>query len=138
LLFAQFCGRLFEALGYTTRVSPPGADQGIDVVASEDALGVKPPLLKVQCKSSNSPSSSEQVQALNGALGPTDIGVFIAVGGFTTPAKQVAAGMPRMRLIGPAELVELVVDHYLTLPDEAKTDLPLRRVWMPDRPSVEE
>jgi restriction system protein len=136
--FAQFCGRLFEALGYTTRVSPPGADQGIDVVASEDALGVKPPLLKVQCKSSNSPSSSEQVQALNGALGPTDIGVFIAVGGFTTPAKQVAAGMPRMRLIGPAELVELVVDHYLTLPDEAKTDLPLRRVWMPDRPSVEE
>lgn len=136
--FAQFCGRLLEALGYTTRVSPPGADQGIDIVASEDALGVTPPLLKVQCKSSNSASTSEQVQALNGALGPTDIGLFIAVAGFTTPAKQVAAGMPRMRLIGPAELVQLVVDHYDALPDEAKTDLPLRRVWMPDRPSAEE
>ncbi len=136
--FAEFCGRLLEALQYTTRVSPPGADQGIDIVASEDALGVKPPLLKVQCKSSNGPSTSEQVQALNGALGPTDIGLFIAVGGFTTPAKQVAAGMPRMRLIGPGELVELVVDHYGSLPDEAKTDLPLRRVWMPDRPSAEE
>jgi restriction system protein len=136
--FAEFCGRLFEALGYTCRVSPPGADQGIDIVASEDALGVKQPLLKVQCKSSNSGSSSEQVQALNGALGPTDLGVFIAVGGFTAPARQAAAGMPRMRLIGPAELVELVLDHYPKLPDEAKKDLPLRRVWMPDRPSVQD
>ena len=77
------------------------------------------------------------MQALNGTLSPTDLGVFFAVGGFTAQAKQVAAGMPRMRLIGPAEFVELVLDHYVDLPDEAKQQLPLRRVWMPERPSVE-
>jgi restriction system protein len=135
--FAQFCGWLLEALGYTTQVSPPGADQGIDIIASEDALGVKQPLLKVQCKSGKDAVRSSDVQALNGTLSPTDLGVFFAVGGFTTPAKQVAAGMPRMRLIGPAELVELVLDHYVELPDEAKQRLPLRRVWMPERPSAE-
>jgi predicted Mrr-cat superfamily restriction endonuclease len=41
-----------------------------------------------------------------------------------------------MRLIGPVELVELVLDNYGKLPDEAKQALPLRRVWMPDRPSA--
>jgi restriction system protein len=135
--FAQFCGWLLEALGYTTQVSPPGADQGIDIIASEDALGVKQPLLKVQCKSGKDPVGSPDVQALNGTLSATDLGVFFAVGGFTVPAKQVASGMPRMRLIGPAELVELVLDHYAALPDEAKQQLPLRRVWMPERPSAE-
>lgn len=136
-LFAEFCGRLMQALGYSTRVSPPGADQGVDIVASADPLGVKAPLLKVQCKSSASASGSEQIQALNCALGPEDVGVFIAVGGFTAPARQVAADMPGMRLIGPTKLVELILEHYPGLPDEAKTDIPLRRVWMPDRPNAE-
>ena len=134
--FAQFCGWLLEAIDYTTQVAPPGSDQGVDIVASEDPLGVKQPLLKVQCKSGSGAVGSQDVQALNGTLSPTDQGVFFAVGGFTGPAKQVAAGMPRMRLIGPVELVELVLDHYARLPDEAKQALPLRLVWMPDKPSA--
>jgi restriction system protein len=136
--FAQFCAWLLEASGYTTRVSPPGPDRGVDIVASEDALGVRRPLLKVQCKSSGGAIGSSDVQGLNGTLDPDDEGVFFAVGGFTPQAKQVADGMPRMRLIGSVELVELVLDHYERLPDEAKQALPLRRVWMPDRPSADE
>jgi restriction system protein len=136
--FAEFCGWLLEAMGYAARVSPPGADQGVDIVASEDALGVRQPLLKVQCKSGSGAVGSPEVQALNGTLGPTDQGVFFAVGDYTSQAKHAAAGMPRMRLIGRDELVELVLDHYSKLPDEAKQALPLRSVWMPDRPSVEQ
>jgi restriction system protein len=135
--FAQFCGWLLEAVGYTTQVSPPGTDQGVDIIASEDPLGVRQPLLKVQCKSGGGAIGAQDVQALNGTLGPTDQGVFFAVGGFTAPAKHAAAGMPRMRLIGPLELVELVLDYYEKLPDEAKQALPLRRIWMPDRPTAE-
>ncbi len=45
--------------------------------------------------------------------------------------------MPRMRLLGPTELVELVLDNYGRLSDEAKQQVPLRRVWMADRPSPE-
>jgi restriction system protein len=135
--FAEFCGWLLEAVGYAARVSPPGTDQGVDIVASEDALGVRGPSLKVQCKSGGGAIGAPEVQALNGTLGPTDQGVFFAVGGFTSQAKQAAGGMPRMRLVGTVELVELVLDYYGKLPDEAKQALPLRRVWMPDRPSVE-
>jgi restriction system protein len=134
--FARFCGWLFEALGYSVRVSEAGADGGIDILATEDPLGVKRPLLKIQCKSGSGKSGSSEVQALNGTLAESELGVFIAVGGYTTQAQQAARGMPKMRLIGPDELIELVLAHYLQLPDEAKQAIPLRRVWMPDRPAA--
>lgn len=133
--FAQFCGWLLEAMGYSAKVSPPGVDKGIDIEASEDALGVKRPLLKVQCKSSSDGSGAPEVQALNGTLGPDDEGVFFSVAGFTHAARQAASGMPRMRLIEPVELVDLILTHYERLPDEAKQELPLRRVWMPEKPT---
>jgi restriction system protein len=136
--FAVFCGWLLESLGYTTQVSPPGADQGVDIIATEDPLGVKPPAIKVQCKSGNTPIGSPDVQALNGTLSETDQGLFVSIGGFSPPARQVAAGMPRMRLMGADELISLVLDHYAELSDEAKLELPLRRVWMPDPPSTAE
>jgi restriction system protein len=134
--FASFRGWLFEALGYSARVSPPGADGGIDIVATRDPLGVERPLLKIQCKSGSGPIGSSDVQALNGTLADTELGVFIAVGGYTAPARQAAAGMPKMRLIGPDELLDLILTHYPQLPDEAKQAIPLRRVWMPDRPAA--
>ena len=134
--FARFYGWLFEALGYSARVSPPGADGGVDIVATKDPLGVDRPLLKIQCKSGSGPIGSSDVQALNGTLADAELGVFIAVGGYTTPARQAAAGMPKMRLIGPDELLDLILTHYPQLPDEAKQAIPLRRVWMPDRPSA--
>lgn len=134
--FARFCGWLFEALGYSVRVSEPGPDGGIDILATEDPLGVKRPLLKVQCKSGSGKSGSSEVQALNGTLAESELGVFIAVGGYTPQAHQAARGMPKMRLIGPDELIELVLAHYPRLPDEAKQAIPLRRVWMPDRPTA--
>jgi restriction system protein len=134
--FARFCGWLFEALGYSARVSPPGADGGIDIVATKDPLGVERPLLKIQCKSGSGSIGSSDVQALNGTLADAELGVFIAIGGFTAPARNVAAGMPKMQLIGPAELLDLILSHYPELPDEAKQAIPLRRVWMPDRPSA--
>lgn len=135
--FAEFCGQLLEALGYTTQVSPPGADQGIDILATEDPLGVKPPALKVQCKSGSGQTKSEQVQALNGTLTGSDQGLYISLGGFTPPAKQAAAGMPKMRLMDARQLIDLVLNHYTDLPDEAKQAIPLRRVWMPDPPDIE-
>lgn len=135
--FAQWCGWLLETLGYTARVSPPGADGGVDIFATEDPLGVKRPLLKVQCKSGTGAVSSADVQALNGTLADSELGLFIALGGFSSPAKQAATGMPKMRLIESDELVDLILDHYPELGDEAKAALGLRQVWVPDRPPVD-
>ena len=49
--FADFVGNLLQTMGYRTRVSPPGADGGIDIVAHKDELGFEPPIIKVQVKS---------------------------------------------------------------------------------------
>ena len=49
--FADFIAHLLNAMGYRTRVSPPGPDGGIDIVAHKDELGFEPPIIKVQCKS---------------------------------------------------------------------------------------
>lgn len=135
--FAQWCGWLLETLGYTARVSPPGADGGVDIVATEDPLGVKRPLLKVQCKSGTGQIGSPDVQALNGTLADNELGLFIALGGFSGPARQVASGMPKMRLLESDELVDLILEHYPDLGDEAKEALRLRQVWVPDRPPVD-
>jgi restriction system protein len=136
--FAQFCGWLLEALGYAAQVGRPGTDQGVDIIATEDPLGVKRPLLKVQCKSGAGAVGSPEVQALNGTLAESELGLFIAVGDFTAQARQVASGMPKMRLIGPDDLVDLILDHYGDLADEAKEALRLRRVWVPDRDTGDE
>ena len=69
--FAGYCGWL-DAMGYSNQVSPPGADRGVDIAASEDALGVRQPLLRGQSKSGGSAVGSPDVLALNGTLGPTD------------------------------------------------------------------
>lgn len=54
-------------------------------------------------------------------------------GGFKGSARQVAAGMPRMRFLGADDLVEMILNHRADLADESKEALRLRRVWVPDK-----
>jgi restriction system protein len=44
--FAQFVGHLLNTMGYRTRVSDPGPDSGIDIVAHRDELGFEPPIIR--------------------------------------------------------------------------------------------
>ncbi len=41
---------ILRAMGYYTRVSPPGADGGVDIVASSDPLGIEQPMVRAQVK----------------------------------------------------------------------------------------
>jgi hypothetical protein len=41
---------ILRSMGYFTQVAPEGKDGGVDIVASRDALGVEPPIVKVQVK----------------------------------------------------------------------------------------
>ncbi len=49
--FAEFVAHLMTTMGYNTRISPPGPDGGIDIIAHKDELGFEPPIIKVQVKS---------------------------------------------------------------------------------------
>ena len=74
-------------------VSPPGRDQGIDVIAYTDPLGTSVPRIKVQVK--RQPENKVNVDGLRSfmaLLGDQDVGIFISTGGFTSEAERETRG----------------------------------------------
>jgi len=121
---------LLVAMGYQVKVSPKGPDGGIDILAHRDAFGFEKPIIKVQVKHRRSASSSPEIQQL---LGANPIGascLFVSTGGFTSSAKNVAM-QNGVKLIDLAELVELINEWYERFPMEAKSLIPLKRVYVP-------
>lgn len=123
---------ILRAMGYHTQVSPEGADGGLDIVASKDALGVEAPIIKVQVKARpTTRSRPDEVRALAGLVSPPDErGLFVSTGGFTRDAANDARVI-RIGLIGMDRLVELLVAHYDQLDQDTKSLVHLRRLWVP-------
>lgn len=136
--FAHFVGHLLEAMGYHTRVSPEGTDGGVDIVAHRDELGFEQPIIKVQCKSTESRIGDPEVSALYGKVGQGEHGLFVTLGSYTPQARTFARGRSNLRLIDGVELVELVLAHYEEFEAQDKSLLPLRRVYVPDLPDEDD
>lgn len=134
--FAYFVANLLQALGYRTRVSPEGADGGIDIVAHRDELGFEPPVVRVQVKSGDSAVGGPAISQLLGNLEPGDYGLFVTLAGFAPQAKQKATS--RVRLIGGQELVDLILANYDELDASYKRVIPLKRMYVPEKPVGQE
>ncbi len=130
--FADFLAHLLNIMGYHTRVSPEGPDGGIDIVAHKDELGVEPPIIKVQVKSSEGSIGDPAVSALYGKVGASEFGLLVTLGVFTTQAKNFARSKTNLRLIDGDELVQLIFQHYDRFDSRYKGLLPLRRVYVPE------
>jgi restriction system protein len=130
---AEFVGELLRAAGFRmVKVSPPGKDYGIDVLASRDPLGLEPPTVKVQVKSGEGKSGAPEVSGLLGRLGAGEVAMFFSLGGFSNDALELDRSKPELRLVGPDELVELIYDRYDALSPRAQAKLPLSQVWVRD------
>lgn len=130
---ADFVAHLLNKMGYQTRVSPEGADGGVDIIAHRDELGFEPPIVKVQVKSGETGTVGDPiVTALYGKVGPTEFGLFVTLGTFSNPAKQFAREKANLRLIDGNDLVELIQRHYEQFDSRYKGILPLKRVYVPD------
>lgn len=129
--FAAFVAHLLETMGYRSRVSPEGADGGVDIVAHKDELGFEPPIVRVQVKSGSSNVSQPDVSALLGTLSQGEFGLVVALAGFTPPARTFARNKANLRLIDGTELVELILAHYEDFDPRYKGLLPLKRVYVP-------
>jgi restriction system protein len=123
---------ILRSMGYFTQVAPEGKDGGVDIVASRDALGVEPPVIKVQVKARpNSRSNPSEIRELAGLLGPQDErGIFVSTGGYTRDAENDAK-VVRITLIGMDRLAELLLENYEKLDQDAKSLIPLRRLYVP-------
>lgn len=124
---------VLRAMGYKTRVSPRGADRGVDIFASPDGLGLQEPRIFVEVKHrKNSAMGSQEVRAFMGGRQPGDRCLYVSTGGFTKDARYEAerSSVP-LTLLGLPELRALLVEHYEALDLETKRLVPLTKLYWP-------
>jgi len=128
-------GAVLEAVGYTADVAARGPDGGVDIHACRDPLFLHPPIIKVQVKAKPTTKiSSDEIRQLNGLVDRTaERGIFVATGGFTTPAEAEATQMG-VQLWDLERLVELFLDAYDRLDERIQGFVPLRQIWVLDDP----
>lgn len=140
LISARFKGhgltRLVEAIlkaqGYTTYLSPEGADGGADILAGAGPLGFGAPRLCVEVKSGDAPIDRPAVDKLLGAVSKFGAveGLFVSWSGFKgNVQKDFAPNFFKMRLWTQKELLEALFANYDRLDDDIKAELPLKRIW---------
>ena len=130
---ARLVSGVLSAAGWVTKVSPPGADGGRDILAGQGLLGLDEPSLCVQVKSQDRPAGVEVYQALVGAMQTVGAkqGLLVCWGGFTNPTiNEAKGGHFTTRFWDSADLVKAIYDTYERLPEDIKAELPLQRVWM--------
>ncbi len=124
---------VLRAMGYRTRVSPPGPDRGVDVLASPDGLGLQEPRIKVEVRHRRDTAmGSNEVRSFLGSLRSGDRGLYVSTGGFTKEAGYEAdrANIP-LTLITLRDLAQLVTDNYDSFDPKGRALLPLVRLYRP-------
>lgn len=130
--FTRLVAAILSAQGYRPRVSPPGADGGIDIVAGNGALGLDRPRIVAQVESGKVVVDQPTLQGLIGSIQDThaDHGLIVSWGGFTNPVrKRTNELFFRVRLWGREELVDNLLASYEQLPEDIRAELPLKRTW---------
>jgi restriction system protein len=131
--FQRLVAVLLEAMGYHVLwEARPGPDGGVDILAHTDPLGATSPRIKVQVKSGAADKISvEGLRAFMAVLGDRDVGIFVAVGGFTQPAEAEARAQEKRRLtlIDLDRFVVLWGEHMDKLGDTDRKRLPLEPVY---------
>jgi restriction system protein len=131
--FADYVAHLLNAMGYNTRVSPPGTDSGVDIIAHRDQLGFEPPIIKVQVKSGDGNVGQPEVSQLLGQLGaPGEHGLFVTLSDYTNPASNLAKTKSNLRLLTGDDVIDLTLQHYEQLDSHYRAIIPLKRVYVPE------
>lgn len=130
--FEEFTADLLRALGYQARVTAFSQDGGIDVIAHTDPLGINPPIIKVQCKQSSATRGRPDVQQLIGTLAHNEAGLFVTLGSFSADALALERERQNLRLFSGADVTNLTLTHYASLPARWRTRMPLRQVLVVD------
>ncbi|RYE01223.1 MAG: Mrr restriction system protein [Sphingobacteriales bacterium] len=130
--FQKLVAGLLKAMGYHIAWdAPPGKDGGVDILAWSDPLGTQSPRLKVQVKRQQASVAVDGLRAFLAVLGDGDVGLFVALGGFTKDAETEARlhQSRRLTLIDMRRFLELWIEHYQRLSDEFRQKLPLRPIY---------
>ncbi len=130
---AQLVNAVLTVDGWTTKLSPPGPDGGVDILAGRGTLGLDAPRLCVQVKSQNSAADVTVYRSLQGSMQSfkAEQGLLVCWGGFNKVVlNEAKQGHFTVRLWDSRDLVEAIYRTYEKLPAEIQAELPLKRVWM--------
>jgi len=129
---ANLIDAILRAQGYKTKVSAPGPDGGVDILAGSGPLGFDLPRLCVQVKSGGGAEGQKTYNELLGVVTKfsSQQGLLVSWGGFSNPVKADARNeFFRIRLWDQGDIIDAVLQHYERLDDVIKAELPLRRIW---------
>ena len=124
---------ILKASGYVVLQTRKGADGGVDVLAGKGDMGFGEPRLCVQVKARTSTASLEEYDRLQGNIASfrAQHGLFVSLGGFTKPVHdRNEQSFFVIRLWGPEELAQQLLDNYDSLPQDIRADIPLETVRM--------
>ena len=122
---------VLEADGWVTKISVPGPDGGVDILAGRGSLGLDTPRLCVQVKSQNSPADVTVYRTLQGTMQTfkAEQGLLVCWGGFNKVVlAESRQGHFMVRLWDSRDLVGAIYRNYERLPAEIQAELPLKRV----------
>jgi restriction system protein len=124
---------LLRAMGYKTRVSPPGSDRGRDIIASPDGFGFQSPRIMVEVKHRTGTTiNAPQIRSFIGGLRNNDNGLYVSTGGFTREARYEAdRSNHHMTLMGPEDLGKAIIEHYDQMDMDSRALLPLKKIYWP-------
>ncbi|MBA3648775.1 MAG: restriction endonuclease [Chitinophagales bacterium] len=131
--FAKLIEQILKAQGYTTQLSPPGADGGLDILASSGALGFEQPRICVQVKSTTGQVNVNILRELQGVMKNVNAehGLLVSWSGFN--GKVISEAKEKfffIRLWTADDIIENIFTYYDKFSDEMKADLSLKRFWM--------
>ena len=124
---------VLQVEGWVTKVSPPGLDGGVDILAGQGTLGLDGPRLCVQVKSQQSPADVTVYRKLQGTMQTfsAEQGLLVCWGGFNRVVQQEAKqGHFTVRLWDSSDLVGAIYRTYDRLPAEIQAELLLKQVWV--------
>lgn len=126
---------ILRVRGFVCEVSPPGPDQGVDILAGSGPLGLDSPTVIVEVKSETGQVSAPVVRGLQGAMlsNRSDQALLVAWGGITKDAKrEIRTDRLSMRIWTADDVLDQLFDVYDRLPEETRSRIPLKQAWVLD------
>ena len=131
----ELVAAVLRVQGYVCDVSPPGPDQGVDIIGGRGPLGLDSPTLIVEVKSEDGPIGSTVVRGLQGAISQhrADQGLLVAWGGLNKQARaEIRTDRLILRVWEADDIIEHLFNVYDQLPDDIRLAIPLKRTWVLD------
>lgn len=129
---AALVGAILRAQGFSTHISAPGPDGGIDILAAPGTFGFAEPRICVQVKSQQSPIERAVLDALGGVMKKVNAthGLLVCWGGFKTSIdRDETQQYFHVRLWDADDLIDELLKVYDKLDADIRAQIPLKRVW---------